>query len=171
MNETLIEWFGLLNLHFGVKGDAKIVFKLHGDDITEGVTFKKALKNIKEGLVSTNKSYIYHCWDHYCCPIGFEATPRDPRFAYDEDIGEVGKEGVSLDHWLVIGDCEPCFPPFHVIKWAEIAKDIDMEFPAYMDIRRPEYGVRELTTPEHVEGHKKGGNYHCFIEFTSTNKS
>ena len=33
-NDTLIQWFGLLNRFFKVNGEAKICFKLHGNSIT-----------------------------------------------------------------------------------------------------------------------------------------
>ena len=37
-NDTLIQWFGLLNKFFGMKGQARISFKLHGNSVTEGIT-------------------------------------------------------------------------------------------------------------------------------------
>ena len=33
-NDKLIEWFGLLNSHFGVEGKATISFKMHGPGAT-----------------------------------------------------------------------------------------------------------------------------------------
>ena len=35
-NNTLIQWFGLLNKYFGVHGEARISFKLHGKNKTPG---------------------------------------------------------------------------------------------------------------------------------------
>lgn len=36
-NDTLIQWFGLLNRKFGVRGEASIVYKKHGNSITHTV--------------------------------------------------------------------------------------------------------------------------------------
>lgn len=36
-NDTLILWFSLLNRYFGVKGDSRIAFKLHGKSKTLGI--------------------------------------------------------------------------------------------------------------------------------------
>jgi hypothetical protein len=77
-NDTLIQWFGLLNKFYKVKGTARICFKLHGASITSGLDSDSALKNLKEGLQSDNKAFIYHCYNHYMCPIGFESTPTKP---------------------------------------------------------------------------------------------
>jgi len=49
-NDTLILWFNLLNKFFGVKGDARIFFKLNGLNITHGIDSDQARKNLIEGL-------------------------------------------------------------------------------------------------------------------------
>ena len=41
-------------------------------------TEKSARKALVEGLNSDGKiSYIYHAYDHYFCPVGYEFIPRD----------------------------------------------------------------------------------------------
>lgn len=34
-----------------------------------------ALSKLTRGLKDESLAYIYHCQNHYFCPIGFEATP------------------------------------------------------------------------------------------------
>jgi len=45
-NDTLIKWFKLLNLKFGMKGEARISFKLHGASITHGIDSAQALTHL-----------------------------------------------------------------------------------------------------------------------------
>ncbi len=45
-NDTLIKWFKLLNLKFGMKGEARISFKLHGASITNGIDSAQALNHL-----------------------------------------------------------------------------------------------------------------------------
>ena len=71
-NDTLIQWFGLLNRKYGVKGESSIVFKKHGMKITHNTDKYQAHDLLLDGLRSTNRAYIYHCYNHYMCPIGFE---------------------------------------------------------------------------------------------------
>ena len=49
-NDTLILWFSLLNKFFGVKGEAKIAFKLNGASITHGIDKEQARQNLLKGL-------------------------------------------------------------------------------------------------------------------------
>ena len=77
-NDTLILWFSLLNRYFGVKGESRIAFKLHGKNKTLGIDKAQALTNLQAGLQTDSKAYIYHCYNHYMCPIGFESTPSMP---------------------------------------------------------------------------------------------
>uniref|UniRef100_A0ACB8FJ38 Uncharacterized protein n=1 Tax=Sphaerodactylus townsendi TaxID=933632 RepID=A0ACB8FJ38_9SAUR len=41
-----------------------------------------ALSKLTQGLRDESVAYIYHCQNHYFCPIGFEATPVKPTKAY-----------------------------------------------------------------------------------------
>lgn len=111
------------------------------------------------------KAYIYHCWNHYFCPIGFELTPHSPYDAYkcSDELDER-----ESDTWIIIGEVSKCYPTFHVKRWTEIATDIQCGFPQFMNIRKSELGVQEKTTPSFVEGgSKSGGNVHCIIEFST----
>lgn len=159
-NDTLIQWYGLLNRKYGVRGDASIVFKMHGASITHNNDKYAALELLKEGLRSENRAYIYHCYNHYMCPIGFEMTPTKPIDAYSmmADICE-------FDTWIIIGEISKCYPSFHTKKWKDIVTDIECAFPEFFNIRKSDAGVQKKTGKAFTEGRHKGGNLHCLMEF------
>lgn len=41
-----------------------------------------ALMKLTQGLKDESMAYIYHCQNHYFCPVGFEATPLKAAKAY-----------------------------------------------------------------------------------------
>lgn len=41
-----------------------------------------ALMKLMQGLKDESMAYIYHCQNHYFCPVGFEATPLKAAKAY-----------------------------------------------------------------------------------------
>jgi len=43
---------------------------------TKWVTNHSALNSLKQGLAGNDTAFIYHCLNHYFCPIGFEDTPQ-----------------------------------------------------------------------------------------------
>ena len=75
-------WFYSLCDHFGVYGQAYYFFKLHGKGRTVGVKPGKALADLKAGLRDPSMSFIYHCYNHYFCTIGFEEVPKKAKDAY-----------------------------------------------------------------------------------------
>ncbi|XP_060235813.1 basic immunoglobulin-like variable motif-containing protein isoform X4 [Meriones unguiculatus] len=74
-NTTLMRWFRQINDHFHVKGCSYVLYKPHGKNKTAGETAPGALSKLTRGLKDESLAYIYHCQNHYFCPIGFEATP------------------------------------------------------------------------------------------------
>ncbi|EPQ02673.1 Basic immunoglobulin-like variable motif-containing protein [Myotis brandtii] len=74
-NTTLMRWFRQINDHFHVKGCSYVLYKPHGKNKTAGETASGALSKLTRGLKDESMAYIYHCQNHYFCPIGFEATP------------------------------------------------------------------------------------------------
>ena len=161
-NDTLIQWFGLLNRKYGVKGESSIVYKKHGMKITHNTDKYQAHDLLLDGLRSTNRAYIYHCYNHYMCPIGFEQTPARPIDAYslNKDISE-------FDTWIIVGEISKCYPCFHTKKWEQIVTDINCAFPEFYNIRKSEVGVQSKTGKSFTEGKHKGGNLHALIEFKS----
>ncbi len=136
-------------------------FKLHGKSRTVGKTPEIALDQLEEGLQDNSKAYVYHCYNHYMCPIGFEVAPTKAWDAYSSR-----PEILEQDHWIIIGETSKCYPVFHVRKWEEIRMDIDNQNPQYYNIRKPQKGIMEYKSEKFRTGKKQGGNLHCIIEFS-----
>jgi len=66
-----------------MRGEARISFKLHGASITHGIDSAQALASLQLGLKDSSKAYIYHCFNHYMCPLGFEINPTKPNQVYE----------------------------------------------------------------------------------------
>lgn len=98
-------WFRQINDHFRVRGCSYILYKPHGKHKTAGETgtFRQshvgleaakvnkrlsclsaegALLKLTQGLKDESMAYIYHCQNHYFCPLGFDATPLKAAKAY-----------------------------------------------------------------------------------------
>ena len=78
----LSRWFRVLMDHYKMRGRCSYVYKPHGKNVTRGVTAEDALGAIKRGLHDQNTTFIYHCQNHYMCPIGYEDVPQCPTQAY-----------------------------------------------------------------------------------------
>ena len=61
-----------MNLYFKVTGSSRYLYKPKGKMSTSGISESDGKTLLKEGLESNDKAFIYHCYNHYCCPIGFE---------------------------------------------------------------------------------------------------
>ncbi|KTG32078.1 hypothetical protein cypCar_00009203 [Cyprinus carpio] len=81
-NATLMRWFRQINDHFRVRGCSYILYKPHGKHKTAGETAEGALLKLTQGLKDESMAYIYHCQNHYFCPVGYEATPLRAAKAY-----------------------------------------------------------------------------------------
>ena len=76
-NSSILRWFRQLCKHFGVKGEARMFYKPTGiRNTTTEYTPKTAWKALKDGLQNPNRAYIYHCFNHYMCPVGYEEMPH-----------------------------------------------------------------------------------------------
>lgn len=153
-NNTLLTWFRAINRHYGVRGRGFYLYKPHGKNRTAGTTSQDALAQLKNGLRGTDVAYIYHCLNHYFCPIGFEDAPRHAGFAYREcpDRDEV-------DTWILIGDTSRKHPSMHCKRWEDISADLNKQNPDFLDVRRLWRG------PQQRRSKKKSGNLHCIMGF------
>ncbi|XP_076817517.1 basic immunoglobulin-like variable motif-containing protein [Clavelina lepadiformis] len=174
-NATLMRWFRRLNEFFSVYGKAHYLYKPKGRLQTKKMTDDGALTSLQIGLKSENTGFIYHCLNHYFCPIGYEDTPQNPSEAYEgKRIAAVQEDNcvnpnnfddaVKYETWVFIGEPSKKHPPMHCKRWTEILQDLHLESPSYYDIRRPEKGVQQRKTK------KTGGNLHCIIAFKKTEK-
>ena len=70
-----MKWYELLCQAYGGKGKPSIFYKIkHKQSIHhQELDAKRAL--IKD-LYSGKTSFIYHAYNHYFCPVGYEFTPE-----------------------------------------------------------------------------------------------
>nr|XP_020828044.1 basic immunoglobulin-like variable motif-containing protein isoform X2 [Phascolarctos cinereus] len=117
-----------------------------------------ALSKLTHGLKDESLAYIYHCQNHYFCPIGFEATPIKANKAYRSHLLQQ-----EVEYWILIGEPSRKHPTIHCKKWADIVVDLNTQNPEYLDIRHLERGLQYRKTK------KVGGNLHCIIAFQRLN--
>ncbi|XP_048449287.1 basic immunoglobulin-like variable motif-containing protein [Rhincodon typus] len=113
---------------------------------------------LTQGLKDESMAFIYHCQNHYFCPIGFEATPLKASKAFR---GKLPLD--EMEFWILIGEPSKKHPAIHCKKWADIVIDLNTQNPEYLDIRNPEKGIQYRKTK------KVGGNLHCIITFQKLN--
>ncbi|XP_044856900.1 DNA excision repair protein ERCC-5-like [Mauremys mutica] len=157
-NTTLMRWFRQINDHFHVKGCSYVLYKPHGKNKTAGETAAGALVKLTQGLKDESMAYIYHCQNHYFCPIGFEATPVKASKAYRGHLLQQ-----EVEYWILIGEPSRKHPTIHCKKWVDIVTDLNTQNPEYLDIRHLERGLQYRKTK------KVGGNLHCIIAFQRLN--
>ncbi|XP_068124107.1 basic immunoglobulin-like variable motif-containing protein [Hyperolius riggenbachi] len=157
-NTTLMRWFRQINDHFHVKGCSYILYKPHGKNKTAGESAAGALSKLTQGLKDDSMAYIYHCQNHYFCPIGFEATPVKACKAYR---GQLFPH--EVEYWILIGEPSRKHPTIHCKKWADIVTDLNTQNPEFFDIRHTERGLQYRKTK------KTGGNLHCIMAFQRLN--
>ena len=139
-NTTLMRWFRQINDHFHVKGCSYVLYKPHGKNKTAGETASGALSKLTHGLKDESLAYIYHCQNHYFCPIGFEATPVKANKAFSR--GPLSPQ--EVEYWILIGESSRKHPAIHCKKWADIVTDLNTQNPEYLDIRHLERGLIPL---------------------------
>ena len=65
-----------------MSGRAYYFYKPVGRRRTAGISPGMALERLQEGLRDPNMTFVYHCTNHYFCPIGYEEVPKRPTDAY-----------------------------------------------------------------------------------------
>lgn len=153
-NTTLMRWFRQINDHFHVKGCSYVLYKPHGKNKTAGESAAGALSKLTQGLKDDCMAYIYHCQNHYFCPIGFEATPVKACKAYRGQLFQH-----EVEYWILIGEPSRKHPTIHCKKWTDIVTDLNTQNPEFFDIRHTERGIQYRKTK------KTGGNLHCIMAF------
>ncbi|XP_063746872.1 basic immunoglobulin-like variable motif-containing protein isoform X1 [Eleginops maclovinus] len=157
-NATLMRWFRQINDNFRVRGCSYILYKPYGKHKTAGETAEGALLKLTQGLKDESMAYIYHCQNHYFCPVGFEATPLKAAKAYRGPLPIN-----EMEHWILIGEPSRKHPAIHCKKWLDIVTDLNTQNPEYLDIRHTERGIQRRKTK------KVGGNLHCIMAFQRVN--
>uniref|UniRef100_UPI0037E955F2 basic immunoglobulin-like variable motif-containing protein n=1 Tax=Semicossyphus pulcher TaxID=241346 RepID=UPI0037E955F2 len=157
-NATLMRWFRQINDNFRVRGCSYILYKPHGKHKTAGETAEGALMKLTQGLKDESMAYIYHCQNHYFCPVGFEATPLKAAKAYRGPLPTN-----DMEYWILIGEPSRKHPAIHCKKWMDVVTDLNTQNPEYLDIRHTERGIQRRKTK------KVGGNLHCIMAFQRVN--
>ncbi|XP_070538148.1 basic immunoglobulin-like variable motif-containing protein [Ptychodera flava] len=153
-NATLMRWFTQLNEFYKVRGRSYYLYKPHGKGRTMGRTSEEALRLLKAGLRDPNITYIYHCQNHYFCPIGFESVPTKAIDAYSENLADD-----EVESWILIGDTSRRHPGIQCVRWEDIVKDLNLQSPDYVNIRKVHLGQQKRKTK------KVGGNLHCIMAY------
>lgn len=186
-NKTLMKWFNTLNAHFKVNGRASFFYKPVEPNRTIGMTSRLAVDRLKNLLKSKNHAFIYHCYNHYCCPMGFELEPQNRETIYSSSSSS--KNDDEFIEWLLIAETSRKYPTFHSIKWDDIDRDLSTRSPDFINIRKLDKGVQtraskpttssttettaetsnntETTEDKPPRVRKDGRNLHCFIMFQS----
>lgn len=117
-NLSLITWFkNLCRLH-KVSGRAYYLWKQSGKNSTPGVDREVALQKLEAGLQGDKQAFVYHAYDHYFCPVGYEITPNRGCEAY-EPLENINK--TDAVHWIIIAEPAKPYQFFTVRKWVDIA--------------------------------------------------
>lgn len=173
----------MINKHFNVDGRASFFYKPVEPNRTPGMTSRLALDRLKTLLKSKNHAFIYHCYNHYCCPIGYEAEPRGQTEVYEEskvENNENNNDDNNPTVWVLVAETSRKYPAFHCIKWSDIERDLTTRSPDFVNIRKLDKGVQ---TRRHVASNenntnadeerpqlrvkKDGRNLHCLIMLQS----
>ncbi|GFO28470.1 basic, immunoglobulin-like variable motif-containing [Plakobranchus ocellatus] len=157
-NLTLLRWFQELNTNFRVKGKCYFMYKPVGKNSTPGVTSEMALASLRRGLRDPSMTFIYHCQNHYFCPIGYDDTPTNQQDAY-RSVADDSKET-----WILIGDTSKNYPAIHCKSWKNISLDLNCKNPEHYNIREEWKGVRTRKVDS-----GRQGNLHCIMVFEKVN--
>ena len=65
-----------------MQGKAYYLYKPQGKGRTIGLSGEDALQLLKKGLHDPQMAFIYHCYNHYFCPIGYDDSPVKAADAY-----------------------------------------------------------------------------------------
>ncbi|KAL9965927.1 hypothetical protein ACROYT_G029794 [Oculina patagonica] len=153
-NATLMRWFRQLCEYFGVHGEAYFLYKPKGKSRTIGLSGEEALRQLKKGLHNPQMAFIYHCYNHYFCPIGYDDSPVKAVDAYRVQLYED-----EVETWILIGDPSCKYPSIHCKRWTDIETDLNNEAPLYLNIRQLHKGIQQKNVK------KTGGNLHCIMAF------
>eukprot|EP00760_Papus_ankaliazontas_P027815 PhM_4_TR3451/c5_g1_i1/m.73695 len=155
-NAALMRWFHMINRKYGVEGKAHYFYKVHGQGRTIGLDGDEALTRLKTGLRSPDMAFVYHCYNHYFCPIGYEDQVPSPVQAY----APLGPRESPLHTHLIIGEVSRGNDPLLFRKWSDVVTDLGTALPEYYNIRHPERGVMRKE-----KSNSRGNNIHCIMCF------
>lgn len=133
-------------------------YKPLGSCKTVGIDGITAKENLESLLHSDDHAFIYHCYNHYCCPIGYEKEPLDQKKIFHSDATKT--EYCDL---ILVADTSRKYESIHCFKWEDIEKDLNMKGAEYLNIRRPDLGVQLKKKSSNTNNNER--NLHCIIQF------
>lgn len=144
-NATLIRWFYALNRHFGRPrcGRAYILYKAHGPGKTTHLyeNNEAVLRAVKEALGNPRCALIYHCYNHYMVPVGYQEIPQA-----QTDFLKPQVAAESCDTTIFIGEVSRGrHEAIYARLWSQLVRDIECAYPYYYNIRHPEKGIQRFT--------------------------
>ncbi|CCW61103.1 unnamed protein product [Phytomonas sp. EM1] len=151
-NTTLIRWFHALNRYFGRKGfgSAYILYKAHGQGKTTHMyeSDEEVLDAVKKALSDPCCALIYHCYNHYMVPVGYQVIPIAQTDFYSPQVAAENCETTIFIGEVSRGKHEAMYAR----KWSLIKKDIECQSPYFFNIRHPEQGVQLKTAKARHHG-------------------
>jgi len=106
----VLGWFRNLCAFTGVKGEAKVYFKLKGKKNKTNLSAEEAWEGLKQGLKDEKQAFIYHAYNHYMCPVGYEEMPLKPEQVFKRHL-------VESEQTLMVADNSMKHPTVHCLKW------------------------------------------------------
>lgn len=146
-NKTILNYFEYLCEYFKVKGKGKIYWKRDNVEMPE-VMLREYVNDIK----NSKKAFVYHCYNHYLTPLGYDAVPNDP--------AKGALDVVDLDFadlWVILGETSKQYPCMHSVKWRDMVNDITCNDVYFYNIRERYKGMQIKR--------ERGKNNHCLIMF------
>ncbi|PRP87141.1 DNA repair protein [Planoprotostelium fungivorum] len=134
-NMTLIKWFNTLNSHFKVDGGADYWWGPPNRHKFWSKTGEQMRDQFAMGLQTDDMSFIYHCWNHYIVPVGFEFTHKG-----HEEAGRLTSSDED-EMWVYLADSSGTNPPITLTKFEHIHMDILCQKPFLLNIRHLERGI------------------------------
>lgn len=149
-----------------MEGKASFFYKPVGSNKTLGINDNMAKNRLFNLLKSKNAAFIYHCHNHYICPIGYEREPLKKTNIYSSDDKLDSEQFVD---WIFLADTSRKYQSLHCVKWQDIDLDLNCNTPQFFNIRQPEKGVQ---TKESIQTNSNNSkrverNLHCIMKFES----
>ena len=146
-NKVIITYFETLCEYFKLQGKAKMYWRRDNGELPDTI-LREYITDIK----NKKKAFVYHCYNHYLTPLGYDIVPNDPAKGC---LDVVDCEGA--DFWIILGETTRQQPSMQSVKWREVVNDITCNDVYFYNIREKYKGMQIKR--------ERGKNNHCFILF------
>ena len=160
-NSQIMTWFQRLCELKHLPGTSRILFKLQGSRKTS-LTPDTAFWQVASALRTPSQALVYHCESHFMTLVGYEVSPQSQTNAYST-CSEMRVE--TMEPWVIAAETNGKKQPLHSIRWQDVVTDLSLLYPAYLDVRSADQGVREHRSALYTSGEYAGRNIHCIMVF------